>query len=219
MWRLGGPRPGGSWVRGDSCMPVTVGFLITRNKHKLDEANAILEEYDLRLEQADIEKLEIQHNDLHVIAWRAALNAYRILGKPVVVDDSGLFIKALSGFPGPYSSYVYRTLGLNGVLKLLENSTDRSACFKSVVAAVIPPLSGVFAGSVCGWIAEQPRGEGGFGFDPIFIPEGSDRTFAEMSLREKNLLSHRARAFRAFAKWYIEWFSRVKFKGTQDKGL
>jgi XTP/dITP diphosphohydrolase len=92
------------------------------------------------------------------------------------------------------------------MLKLMENVEDRRARFLSVIAFYTPMIGGVkiFTGEVEGYIAMEPRGSGGFGFDPIFIPaEGDGRTFAEQSIEEKNKLSHRARAAKKFAEWIL----------------
>jgi len=176
--------------------------IITGNEHKLKELSAILEEYSVELYMLDLGKLEVQSQSLEEIALTAARHAYRRVRVPLIVDDSGLFIESLKGFPGPYSSYVYKTIGVRGVLKLLEGVEDRRACFKAAIAAIIPPYEKVFTGASCGTIAREPRGAGGFGFDPIFEPEGGGgRTFAEMGLEEKNRLSHRARAARALGAW------------------
>jgi len=181
-------------------------YLITGNEHKFLEAREILIAEGLELEMIPYEKLEVQSEDLKEVAWRAALHAYRALKRPVVVDDSGLFIEALKGFPGAYSSYVFKTLGVEGILKLLEGVENRRACFRTALAAIVPPLDFLIEEKVCGTIAIEARGSRGFGFDPIFIPEGSDRTFAEMSLEENNMYSHRARAFRSLAKMIKRWF-------------
>lgn len=176
--------------------------LVTSNEHKLRELSAVLEAYGVELYMLDMEKLEVQSRSLEVIALTAARHAYRRVKRPLIVDDSGLFIEALNGFPGPYSSYAYKTIGIRGILKLLEGAGSRRACFKAAIAAVIPPYEKVFTGTSCGTIAPEPRGSGGFGFDPIFQPDGGGgRTFAEMSLEEKNRLSHRARAARALGAW------------------
>jgi len=196
-----------------------IAFLVTKNKNKVEEANGVLSAYGLFLEQANIEKLEIQSEDLKAIAWTAALYAYRTLKAPVVVDDSGLFIEALGGFPGPYSSYVYRKLGVHGILRLMEGVDDRRACFRTVLAVIIPPLDALFEGRVCGQITYEPRGDKGFGFDPIFVPGGRNKTFAEMSLEEKNSVSHRSQALRLFAEWYVGLRARDNFKGTVDSDI
>jgi len=176
-------------------------YLVTGNIHKLEEASKIVSRFGVELAPAGIGKLEIQSENLEDIALAAARHAYMRLKRPVLVDDSGLFVEALGGFPGPYSSYVYRKLGVGGILKLLEGARDRRACFKTALAMIYPPLEKVFTGNVCGTIADNPRGMGGFGFDPIFVPDGYTLTFAEMSLEEKNRISHRAHAFRRFAEY------------------
>ncbi|MCC6009441.1 MAG: XTP/dITP diphosphatase [Fervidicoccaceae archaeon] len=176
-------------------------YFATSNKNKFNEASRILEKYGYELVLFSFEKKELQSTDLGEIALQSALIAYTYVNAPVVVEDSGLFIKALNGFPGPFSSYVYKTIGVRGVLKLMEGVTDRSAYFESAVAIVMPPFERVFKGSVYGRIADSPRGTGGFGFDPIFIPENEDKTFAEMSVEEKNRYSHRARAFEKLGIW------------------
>ncbi len=176
--------------------------LITRNESKYIEALEVVSGYGIKLRMTPMDKEEIQSDDLADIALHAARIAYYRLRMPVIVDDSGLFVDALNGFPGPYSSYAYKTIGLRGLLRLLEDSMNRRACFKTALAVVDPPLEDVYWGEICGTIAEQPRGSHGFGFDPLFIPEGSYKTFAEMDTREKNRYSHRARAFKAFAEAY-----------------
>lgn len=184
-------------------------YLVTGNKHKLEEANDILKSYGVRVEQAPVrEKLEIQSNSLEEIAIYAARHAYKLMRVPLVVDDSGLFVDALNGFPGPYSSYVYKKIGYEGLLRLLEGADNRRACFKTVAALILPPVEKVFTGETCGVIAWEARGSHGFGFDPIFIPDGYKKTYAEMSPEEKNRISHR---FKAFSK-LGEWIARYRVK-------
>jgi len=92
---------------------------------------------------------------------------------------------------------VYKTIGIQGILKLLEGVENRRACFKSAVAVVLENTIITSTGEVCGEISREPRGNQGFGFDPIFIPSGETRTFGEMSIQEKNRYSHRAKAVRS----------------------
>ncbi len=194
-------------------MKVMLG-LVTGNRHKLAELQAALQPYGVELYQVSVGKLEIQSDSIREIALTAARHAYSKLRRPLIADDSGLFIEELGGFPGPYSSYAYKTIGVEGILKLLEGSTRRRACFRAALALILPPYEKVFEGEVCGRIAGEPRGAGGFGFDPIFIPdEGDGRTFAEMSLQEKNRYSHRARAARALGEWLA---SRWRGLGRQS---
>ncbi len=171
-------------------------FFLTGNKHKLEEVEPIACDFGFKVEMLPGYKLEIQSDSLVKIAEYAALNAYMKLEKPILVEDAGLFIEALNGFPGPYSSYVYRKLGVEGVLKLLEGVRNRHARFESVTVIVYKPCIITATGTVHGMITEKPYGNMGFGFDPIFKPVDAEKTFAEMNIHEKNKYSHRARSMR-----------------------
>jgi XTP/dITP diphosphohydrolase len=179
-------------------------YFATGRYQKFLEARETAAALGVRLVRLSGWKREIQSDDIREIASDAALEIASSTGLKVVTEDSGLFIDALNGFPGPYSSYVFRKLGLKGILKLLEGVEARSAQFRSVVAfsdAGGRPLC--FEGKVKGTIAQEIRGSAGFGYDPIFIPASSDgRTFGEMTRMEKNTYSHRAKAFTQFAAWY-----------------
>jgi XTP/dITP diphosphohydrolase len=182
-----------------------VAFFVTGNIHKFNEARKILAEYDISVAMLNIDAIEIQDDSLESIAEFSAIDAAKKTNLPVLVEDAGLFVKALNGFPGPYSSYVYRTVGTKGILKLMQNERKRDAHFSSVVASCNPQESlepRIFQGKVEGTITYDERGKQGFGFDPIFQPYGRNGTFAEMTIHEKNKHSHRAQALRKFAKWY-----------------
>lgn len=173
--------------------------LVTSNPHKLAEVSQILAPYGIEVERLSAEKVEIQHDDVAEIARRAAENLCAQYGDYVVVEDTGLYIEALGGFPGPYAEYVYRTIGLSGVLKLLEGAANRRAVFKCAAALCLGGRVEVFLGEVRGAIAQAPRGTGGFGYDPIFVPEGLGYTYAELGDDVKNKISHRAQAFSKLA--------------------
>lgn len=184
-----------------------VVHVATTNVSKLNELKLLAASYGLELTPVEVPKIEVQSDDLEFIALYAALTASTYFNKSLMVEDSGLFVKALNGFPGSMSSYVYRKLGVSGILKLMEGVECREAYFKSVIA-YSDPVYGVrvFSGVVYGDISHSARGSGGFGFDPIFIPRGHVKTFAEMSVEEKNRLSHRGSAFREFAEWFNKYF-------------
>lgn len=179
-------------------------FFATGNIHKFNEARKILAEYNVAIAMVKVKTLELQDDNIENIARLSALDAASKINLPVIVEDAGLFIKALNGFPGPYSSYVYRTIGKEGIIKLLEGVNDREAYFKSVIAFCCPGGKVIcFEGITEGKIAMEPRGSSGFGFDPIFEPaEQPKETFGEMSIENKNRFSHRAKALRKFAEWY-----------------
>ncbi|MEM3769784.1 MAG: XTP/dITP diphosphatase [Candidatus Bathyarchaeia archaeon] len=181
-------------------------FFATNNINKFNEARKVLSRYKIAVGMIRVKTLEIQSENLEEIAKISATHAFKQCGLPLIVEDAGLFVKALNGFPGPYSSYVYKTIGNEGLLKLMKKSRNRKAKFQSVVAFFSRELDApiCFKGEVVGEITREPQREShhGFGFDPIFKPLNSQKTFAEMSIGEKNKYSHRARAFRKFAKWY-----------------
>ena len=187
-----------------------VAYFVTSNVHKFQEARRVLSEYKIATAKLRIEAIEIQDDSLENIAKASARDAVKNCGFPIFVEDAGLFVKALNGFPGPYSSYVYRTVGTKGILKLMKNIKNRSAYFQSVIAFSSPEEQPTcFSGKIRGKISLQERGSAGFGFDPIFEPsKGNGRTFAEMTTTEKNQYSHRAEALRKFAEWYASGTKR-----------
>jgi XTP/dITP diphosphohydrolase len=181
-----------------------VAIFVTTNIHKFQEARRVLSEYKIATALLRVEAVEIQDDNAVNIAKASALDAVKNSGLPVFIEDAGIFIEALNGFPGPYSSYVYRTVGTKGILKLMRNRENRDAYFQAVIAFSSPEEPPTcFIGRVKGKIALEERGTSGFGYDPIFEPAGGGgRTFAEMTTEEKNKLSHRSEALRKFADWF-----------------
>ncbi len=179
-------------------------FFLTKNFGKFKEASAVLSRFGIRVLRMSEDRVEIQSDDLCEISKFSSLEASKAHGVPLIAEDAGLFVYSLRGFPGPYSSYAFRTIGVRGLLKLLEGVVDRRAEFKSAVSFCAPGLDPLcFLGIARGRISEEARGSQGFGFDPIFIPDGGgERTFAEMGLEEKNKYSHRAKALEKFARWF-----------------
>ncbi len=109
------------------------------------------------------------------------------------IEDTGLFIEKLGGFPGPYASYAQKTIGNTGIIRLL-GSNPSPAYFETCVTLLLDGITSQYTGVLRGSISLEPRGNSGFGYDPIFIPENETRTLAEMNLNEKNSISHRTRA-------------------------
>jgi XTP/dITP diphosphohydrolase len=181
-------------------------FFATGNIHKFHEARSILTGLDIGVGMLRMKDTEIQSDSLKEIAQTSAQDVYSRCGLPVIVEDAGLFVDALNGFPGPYAAYAYKTVGNKGLLKLMQNVDDRKARFRSAIAYCDSEKAPVvFEGEAEGEITVAERvgtGKVGFGFDPIFQPSGSAKTFAEMTLKEKNGFSHRAKAVREFAEWY-----------------
>jgi XTP/dITP diphosphohydrolase len=182
-------------------------FLATNNIHKFNESRLVLSKHKIAVGMLRAKTTEIQSDNLRDIAETSAIAAFRKCHLPLIVEDAGLFIEALRGFPGPYAAYAYKTLGNPGVLKLMENVPNRKAKFKSAIAYQDDRLKAptCFEGEAEGEITtEEHKGNGqsGFGFDPIFRPLRKAKTFAEMTTEEKNSFSHRAKAINKFAEWY-----------------
>ncbi|THE63765.1 XTP/dITP diphosphatase [Salinadaptatus halalkaliphilus] len=176
---------------------------VTGNEGKVREARAYLEGL-ASVEQLEYDYTEVQSDSLEAIATHGAREAYEAVGndEPVLVGDTGLFVDALGGFPGPYSAYVEDTVGVERLWRLVELEDDRRARFRTVLAFADENGTETFDGSLAGTIV-PPRGEGGFGYDPIF--EYNGQTLAEMDVEEKNAISHRGRALSTFAEWYAEY--------------
>ena len=176
---------------------------ITGNKHKVEEAENIFKNFGIDLEHIDLGYCEPQ-GTLEDVAKFGAKYACRKLNKSVIVEDAGLFIKSLNGFPGTYSSYVQESLGNEGILKLMNNIDDRYAEFRSVIGYCAPNSEPVvFFGRVSGQIAYEEKGNLGFAFDPIFYVPEEDKTFGELTTEEKNRFSHRKNSLKEFINWYV----------------
>jgi XTP/dITP diphosphohydrolase len=178
-------------------------LFVTTNEDKRREAQRILgvELVDAALGPQDVP--EIQALDFAEVAVHKARSAYDALGRPpypVIVEDSGLVIGAWNGLPGALTKWFLLSVGNEGILRMLCGQ-DRSA--RAVCAVAVADASGdvrVFRGEITGEISPEPRGERGFGWDPIFVPRGSGFTYAEMG-ENKHEDSHRARAFRQVRGW------------------
>jgi XTP/dITP diphosphohydrolase len=182
-------------------------FFATGNINKFNEARSILSTHGFAVALLRLKGDEIQSDSLKEIAKAAARNAFKISNLPLFVEDAGLFIDMLGGFPGPYAAYAYKTINNSGILRLMENVKDRRAQFRSVIAYIDEALCDpqCFNGESNGEITQTERktaGKSSFGFDPIFQPSESSKSFAEMTLEEKNGFSHRSKAIEKFAEWY-----------------
>jgi len=169
---------------------------------KYEEIHEILKQHDISVKFLKRKLREIQANSLGMIATEKSKAAYNTISMPVLVEDDGLFIHGLKGFPGPYSSFVFKSIGNNGILKLLSGSRKREACFLSILVYNDGTELKRFFGKTEGKISLQPSGHG-WGYDSIFIPIDSDLTFGESRLL-KMQYSHRAKAISSFVNWYLD---------------
>lgn len=174
----------------------------SNNKHKLDEIRDMLPDGIQLLSQAEIgfnQDVEETGKTFDDNALLKAQALFDFSGKVCFADDSGLEVKALKGQPGVKSARysgepVDHKRNVSLLINNLEGKKDRTARFVTVICLLTADKTLFFEGEVKGTIAEAPRGDNGFGYDPVFIPEGENRTFAEMSPEEKNAISHRKRA-------------------------
>lgn len=168
---------------------------VSTNHNKYLEIKSVLQKYLIPVEFSEITLTEIQSDSIEEIAIEKSKDAFAEISRPVIVEDDG--------FPGQYSSYVYKTIGNDGILKLLNNSKHRFAAFKSFFAFCSTAKNSLgFKGEVEGKISHNIT-EGGWGYDPIFIPDGSNLTFGQLQMiGRKKEFSHRSQALNKFAKWY-----------------
>lgn len=173
----------------------------TGNSGKLKEVQALFRGLGHEVVQLKDEYPEVQADTLEEVVEAGLRWLWNKHHVPIMIDDSGLFINGLKGFPGVYSAYVYRTLACPGILKQMEGVTDRTAEFRCCAGYVDAAGRTTLRSGVCpGSIIGEMRGSGGFGYDPIFLPDGESLTFAELDLGRKNVISHRGRAFSALAR-------------------
>ena len=178
---------------------------VSSNHHKYDEVNAILMQLGLETNYIKSELTEIQSESLEKIAQFKAHDAFLKFNTPVLVEDDGLFVSELNEFPGPFSSYVHKTIGPDGILNLLSKSDSRDAKFVAVIAYDDGVVNRTFEAQICGTISQTSIGDG-WGYDSIFVPEcGNGHTFAEMRTEQKIRISHRTSALKMFSSWYEKY--------------
>ncbi|MCK4968699.1 MAG: RdgB/HAM1 family non-canonical purine NTP pyrophosphatase [Candidatus Aenigmarchaeota archaeon] len=176
----------------------------TGNKNKVKEINFALKDTNINIIQKNIDLDEPRSESLKKIAIAKAKQAQKELKIPVIVEDSGLFIKNLNDFPGTFSKWVFDKIKDEGIINLMADFKERSAIFKAVIVYSAPgekPI--VFEGKIEGKISSLIRGKGGFGFDPIFIPKNETQTWAKNPNLKANS-SHRKQAIDKFVIWAKE---------------
>ncbi len=168
---------------------------VTSNLGKLREAEAVL---GCTIDHRALDLVEIQSLDLVEVVRDKAARAWQQLGRPVLVEDTGLELDGLGGFPGPLVRWLLVSVGPVGICRIAQCFADPRATARCLVCATDGSTEVFGEGIVQGTIATEPRGESGFGWDTAFIPDDGDgRTYGEMTDDEKNLISHRRKAFLA----------------------
>jgi XTP/dITP diphosphohydrolase len=178
---------------------------LTGNTHKFQEVKKYIESsgLDAVITQKNLPLTEIQSDSIEKVAIYKVQSAADLLNSNCFVEDAGFFIDYLKDFPGVFSSYVKDMIGNEGILKLMQDVEVRKASFRSVIALFLEGNVYTFHGRVDGSVSYKIRGMQGFGYDPIFIPNGSDKTFAEIPMELKNSMSHRIKALKAMCDFLL----------------
>lgn len=166
-------------------------YFVTSNKNKFNEVERIL---GIRLRRYDAGMKELQSMDVEEVAIDKARKAYAKIRKPLIVEDTGLCIAALNGFPGALSSWVETSIGNEGICSMVRGK-GRKAYAETCAVFFDGKSIKAFMGRTYGTIIDHPKGKNGFGWDYIFRPNGSRKVYAEMTIDEKNKVSHRGKAF------------------------
>jgi inosine triphosphate pyrophosphatase len=177
-------------------------YFVTGNANKLKEAKEILSDFEVIGKKIDLP--EIQEMNEELIATEKVRHALKVVDGPVCVEDVSLCFEALNGLPGPFIKWFLERLGRNGLADLLANHVNKKATAKCTIGygeivngkEVIKIVQGVTTGRIV-----ESSGESSFGFDPIFVPDGFEETYAEMSAETKNKISHRGKAFSLLKKY------------------
>ena len=185
----------------------------SNNEHKIKEISSLLGDSFMLLSLHDINIIEDIPEEEPQIEGNALAKArfvHNASGMDVFADDTGLEIAALRDLPGVHSARFAgenkdSSANIEKVLSMLGNSENRQARFRTIIALILDKKEFLFEGVINGTIIREKKGTGGFGYDPIFIPEGKIQTFAEMGLEEKNTISHRARAFEKLKDFLFQY--------------
>lgn len=162
--------------------------LITGNPGKVKEFSALL---GFPVDHEKLDLIEVQALEVREIAASKARQAYKALQRPVMIDDTGFSVAEWNGLPGALITWFLKTVGPEGIVKMATGLTDRTVHVITAIGFADQNGIQVFSGTVRGVIPLEPRGSKGFGYDSIFIPDGSSHTYAEMNMEEKNKLSMR----------------------------
>lgn len=178
-------------------------IFVTGNKGKVKEAQDILGKGFL-VKQANIDLDEIQAIDGKEVIKAKTRKAFKILKKPVLVEDTSLYFEAWKGLPGALSRWFLDTIGCEGICKMMQGESNRGAYAESALAFYDGKKMKVVSAKVKGVVSRKPRGKYGFGWDPLFLPDGFEKTFAEMTTKEKSQISMRKLALEKLRKYLTQ---------------
>ena len=168
--------------------------LVTGNKGKLEEARRLC---GAELEAVEVDLPEIQSLDLIAVLRAKGEEAYGRLQRPLIVEETGLELSAMAGFPGPLVKWMLAAVGADGIARAAIAMGDDRVTARCALLLLEPEREVIAVGETPGRVVLPPRGDHGFGWDPVFVPAGEDRTYAQLRPEDKDHLSHRGRAWRA----------------------
>ncbi|MFH1588840.1 MAG: non-canonical purine NTP pyrophosphatase [Candidatus Diapherotrites archaeon] len=178
--------------------------LVTKNQHKIEEMQAILKEFNIKVKAVKKELQEPDLGSLELIAEEKAKQAFQIVKKPVIVEDTGVYFSAYNNFPGTHAKRIFLGIKLNGLIALLKAAKNKEGFFKTVVCYYDGQNFTSFEGKLNGKFlikARKPKADR-LPYEKLFIPNGSRKALVELTKKEKNEISHRAIATRKFGKWF-----------------
>jgi non-canonical purine NTP pyrophosphatase (RdgB/HAM1 family) len=188
-------------------MQLPAFVLVTSNRNKAVEAARILGK---EIEVVSVDLPEIQSNDLIEVLEAKADEAWRLLHRPLVVEEVGLELDALRGFPGPLVKWMLAAVGADGIARIALDRGDSGAVARCAVLLREEKRSVIGEGFTRGRLVLPPRGDAGFGWDPVFEPHGHDQTYAELGEGAKDAIGHRGRAWRDLERKLRGASSRAK---------
>ena len=185
--------------------------LVTGNPNKLIEARRLCGH---QLNAAAVELPEIQSLDLAAVLAAKAEEAFRRLARPVIVEETGLELAAMNGFPGPLVKWMLEAIGPEGIARIVDHEGDRRATARCAMLYSDGDREITGEGETSGRLVLPPRGDGGFGWDPVFQPDGSSQTYGEMAPHAKDSMSHRGKAWQTFARALRETGVSLRWAGS-----
>ncbi len=181
-------------------------IVVTGNAGKYNEIKKILDSFGISSERINL-SFEECSDTVEKISVEKAQKAFAVVKKPLIVDDTGVFFEAYNNFPGHHAKRIYNAIGFKGIMKLLDGE-NRNALFKSAVCFTDGRMTKVFVGELRGRITTEvyPTSRKDLPYEQIFVPDGINAPMSKLSVDEKNSISHRAKAIKMFAKWFLENF-------------
>tara|TARA_Y100000310_G_scaffold71983_1_gene67919 strand:+ start:1033 stop:1590 length:558 start_codon:yes stop_codon:yes gene_type:complete len=175
----------------------------TGNKHKVHEMSKILKEYRIKIKQVELEIYEPDFDSIEKIAKEKARQAYEKIKKPIIAEDTGVYFEGYNNFPGVMAKRVYLGIGFSGLLNLIRNAKNKRCYFKTAVAYFDGKKYKVFSGKLKGKLLDKTVSldKNRLPYEKLFIPNGYKKALVDISLNEKNKISHRAIATRKLGEW------------------